>query len=149
MLDDLLAQLSEQAQVDEDFLTYYVLDGKVKVSTRGEFDKLIVTRIYNISFVGRGKPHFVDAPELGLNRRIPFDLAEPPPDPNLPPQAGTSRNPRRNFQELRDELIRLLKEFRPDSWKDRGGKGTISIMGNDLMIRQSCEMHELIGGKWW
>ena len=149
VLEDVLDQLSEQAQAEEDILTFYVFEGQVKVATRGAFEKLIVTRIYNISFIGRGTPHYIDAPELGINRRIPLDLAELPPNFNLPPQAGTSRNPRRNFQELRDQLIGMLKDFRPDTWKERGGRGTISIMGNELMIRQTCEMHELIGGKWW
>ena len=149
VLEDVLDQLSEQAQAEEDILTFYVFEGKVKVATRGAFSKLIVTRIYNISFIGRGTPHYIDAPELGINRLIPFDLAEPPPNLNLPPQAGTSRNPRRNFQELREQLIDMLKDFRPDTWKEHGGRGTISIMGNELMIRQTCEMHELIGGKWW
>ncbi len=76
-------------------------------------------------------------------------LQEPPPYLNLPAQAGRSRNPRRNFEELRDELIRLLKEFQPKSWRDNGGRGTISVMGNALMIRQTCEVHEFIGGRWW
>ncbi len=149
VLEDVLDQLSEQAQAEEDILAFYVFEGKVKVATRGAFSKLIVTRIYNISFIGRGTPHYIDAPELGINRLIPLDLAESPPDPNLPPQAGTSRNPRRNFQELRDQLIGMLKDFQPDTWKEHGGRGTISIMGNELMIRQTAEMHELIGGKWW
>ena len=149
VLEEVLERLSEPAQVEEDILTFFVLDGKVKVSTRSAFDKLIVTRIYNISFLGRGTPHFVDAPELGFHRRTPPDLAERSPNLNLSPQAGTSRNPRRNFEELRDELIHMLKDFRPESWKEHAGRGTISIMGNELMIRQTCEMHELIGGKWW
>ena len=149
VLEDVLDHLSEQAQAEEDILAFYVFEGKVKVATRGAFEKLIVTRIYNISFIGRGTPHYIDAPELGINRLIPFDLVESPPDPNLPPQAGTSRNPRRNFQELRDQLIGMLKDFRPDTWKEHGGRGSISIMGNELMIRQTAEMHELIGGKWW
>ncbi len=149
VLEDVLDQLSEQAQAEEDILAFYVFEGRVKVSTRGAFEKLIVTRIYNISFIGRGTPHYIDAPELGINRLIPFDLVESPPDPNLPPQAGSSRNPRRNFQELRDQLIGMLKDFQPDTWKEHGGRGTISIMGNELMIRQTAEMHELIGGKWW
>ncbi len=149
VLEEVLERLSEPAQVEEDMLTFFVLDGKARVSTRGAFDKLMVTRIYNISFLGRGTPHFVDAPELGFIRRLPLDLAERPPNLNLPPQAGTSRNPRRNFEELRDELILMLKAFRPETWKEHAGRGTISIMGNELMIRQTCEMQELIGGKWW
>ncbi len=149
VLEDVLDQLSEQAQAEEDILAFYVFEGKVKVSTRGAFSKLIVTRIYNISFIGRGTPHYIDAPELGINRLIPYDLAESPPNPNLPPQAGTSRNPRRNFQELREQLIGMLKDFQPASWQENGGRGSISIMGNELMIRQTAEMHELIGGKWW
>jgi len=149
VLEEVLERLSEPAQDEEDILTFYVLDGKVRVSTRGAFDKLIVTRIYNISFLGRGTPHFVDAPELGFYRRVPLDLAERAPNLNLSPQSGTSRNPRRNFEELRDELIHMLKDFRPETWKEHTGKGTISIMGNELMIRQTCAMHELIGGKWW
>ncbi len=149
VLEDVLDHLSEQAQAEEDILAFYVFEGKVKIATRGAFEKLIVTRIYNISFIGRGTPHYIDAPDLGINRGIPFDLAESPPNPNLPPQAGTSRNPRRNFQELREQLINMLKDLQPATWMENGGRGTISIMGNELMIRQTCEMHELIGGKWW
>ncbi len=149
VLADVLDDLSRAASDEDDILAFYVLDGRVKVSTQGEFAKLIVTRIYNISYLARGTPYFFDAPELGMNHRIPFDLAEPPPYLNLPAQAGRSRNPRRNFEELRDELIHLLKEFQPQSWKDNGGRGTISMMGNALMIRQTCEVHEFIGGRWW
>ena len=76
VLGEVLDHLSEQAQAEEDLLTFYVFEGKVKVSTRGVFGKLIVTRIYNISFIARGTPHYIDAPELGINRRIPLDLAE-------------------------------------------------------------------------
>lgn len=149
VLAEVLDDLSRGASDEDDILCFYVLDGRVKVSTHGEFTKLIVTRIYNISHLARGTPYFFDAPLLGLNHRIPFDLAEPPPYLNLPAQAGRSRNPRRNFEELRDELMRLLKEFKPQSWRDNGGRGTISIMGNALMIRQTCEVHEFIGGRWW
>ena len=149
VLADVLEDLSGAASDEDDILSFYVLDGRVKISTRGEFAKLIVTRIYNISHLARGTPYFFDAPTLGLNRRIPSDLAEPPPYLNLPAQAGRSRNPRRNFEELRDELMRLLKEFRPETWKDNGGRGTISVMGNALMIRQTAEVHEFIGGRWW
>lgn len=153
ILEDVLAEvledLSGAASDEDEILSFYVLDGRVKVSTRGEFAKLIVTRIYNISHLARGTPYFFDAPALGLNRRIPSDLAEAPPYLNLPAQAGRSRNPRRNFEELRDELMRLLKEFQPQTWKDNGGRGTISVMGNALMIRQTAEVHEFIGGRWW
>ncbi|MCH8859367.1 MAG: hypothetical protein IID54_07310 [Proteobacteria bacterium] len=101
VLSEVLDDLSRGASDEDDILCFYVLDGRVKVSTHGEFAKLIVTRIYNISHLARGTPYFFDAPELGLNRRIPSDLEEPPPYLNLPAQAGRSRNPRRNFDELR------------------------------------------------
>ncbi len=117
VLEDVLDQLSEQAQVEEDILAFYVFEGKVKVSTRGAFSKLIVTRIYNISFIGRGTPHYIDAPELGINRRIPLDLVELPPNLNLPPQAGTSRNPRRHDPLLRDPVTGTPHEFLPATRK--------------------------------
>lgn len=151
-VEEVLAAVLDEAgeQVDTYQLSHYMLGGKVKVSTEDEFDKLILTRVYDISWLAMGVPHYVDAPEITLDwRKAALRYQFWAQRETLPTLAGTSLNPERNFQELRDQLIDVLLDFRPNSWETQGGQGSITIFGSKLVIHQTPEMQVLIGGKWW
>ena len=51
-------------------------------------------------------------------------------------------------QERQEGLIELLKQIQPQTWDDGGGSGTIATFSNQLIITQTLEMHEVIGGRF-
>ncbi len=57
-----------------------------------------------------------------------------------------------DFEEEREErqegLIELLKQIQPQTWDDGGGPGTITAFSAQLVITQTLEMHEVIGGRF-
>ncbi len=57
-----------------------------------------------------------------------------------------------DFEEEREDrqesLTELLKQIQPQTWDDGGGLGTITAFSNQLVIRQTLEMHEVIGGRF-
>ncbi len=57
-----------------------------------------------------------------------------------------------DFEEEREKrqesLTELLKQIQPDTWDDGGGLGTITAFSNQLVITQTLEMHEVIGGRF-
>jgi hypothetical protein len=149
VLDEVLMHLSEGAASEDEELDYFVLRGRIHVSTRGRFDRKILTRVYDLAQLGTGAPHYRDSPEVGIPQMeygIPGDSAPVTERLRL---AGTSTDVQRNFEGLREQLIHLMTEVRPSTWKENGGRGSISIFGTKLVVRQSPAMHELIGGKWW
>lgn len=63
---------------------------------------------------------------------------------------GSGGNELIDFAGLREEkleqLLELIKKIKPDSWRENGGLGTIAEFHGKLMISQTIEMHETIGG---
>ncbi len=57
-----------------------------------------------------------------------------------------------DFEEEREErqtdLVSLLEAIRPLTWVAGGGLGTITPFGPNLVITQTLEMHEIIGGRF-
>ena len=45
-----------------------------------------------------------------------------------------------------EKLVNLLKQVRPQSWDEGGGSGTITPFSDKLVISQTIELHEIIGG---
>ncbi len=53
-------------------------------------------------------------------------------------------------EENLDKLVELIKNtIEPDSWDDAGGKGTIRIWRQSLVVRNNIEVHEKIGGPFY
>ena len=56
---------------------------------------------------------------------------------------------RKNASEEKQEaLIEMLKSIRPETWDDGGGLGTVTPVADKLVITQTLEMHEIIGGRF-
>ncbi len=57
-----------------------------------------------------------------------------------------------DFQALREEqlekLMGVVLAINPGSWSANGGLGTVSEFRGKLIIAQTIEMHELIGGQF-
>ena len=164
-LDLVLELISGAASSDQDRLTYHVLDGMLKISTRADFDRHVYTRTYYVEDL---------LYPISLNELLPFlqigqsfayvsDL-----DPAVASGAvaqepiidvidtGSFHGPgdpgygRPDFKGMREEelakLVNLLKQVRPGSWQEGGGRGTITPFSDKLVISQTIEMHEIVGG---
>ncbi len=164
-LDLVLELVSAAASSDQDRLTYHVLDGMLKISTRADFDRHVYTRTYYVEDL---------LYPISLNELLPFlrvgqsfayvSELDPAVASGAVAQApiidvidtGSLHGPgdpgygRPDFKGMREEelekLVNLLKQVRPQSWQEVGGRGTITPFSDKLVISQTIEMHEIIGG---
>ena len=164
-LDVVLDLVSGSASLDQDRLTYHVSGGILKISTRADFDRHVYTRTYYVEDL---------LYPISLNELLPFlqigqsfaYVSEL--DPAVASGAAAQRpiidvidtgsfhgpgDPgygRPDFKGMREEelakLVNLLKQVRPQSWQEGGGRGTITPFSDKLVISQTIEMHEIVGG---
>ena len=164
-LDLVLELVSGAASSEQDRLTYHVFDGMLKISTRADFDRHVYTRTYYVEDL---------LYPISLNELLPFlrvgqsfaYVSEL--DPAVASGAvaqepiidvidtGSFHGPgdpgygRPDFKGMREEelqkLVNLLKQVRPQSWQEGGGRGTITPFSDKLIISQTIELHEIIGG---
>ena len=57
--------------------------------------------------------------------------------------AGNGATIEERLKQLAD---RIKKTIEPDSWEDKGGRGTIRLFQRRLVVRNTVEVHEKIGG---
>ncbi len=164
-LDVVLELISDAASTDQDRLTYHVFDGMLKISTRADFDRQVYTRTYYVEDL---------LYPISLNELLPFlqvgqsfayvSELDPVVASGAAAQApiidvidtGSFHGPgdpgygQPDFEGMRTEelekLVNLLKQVRPQSWDEGGGRGTITPFSDKLVISQTIELHEIIGG---
>jgi hypothetical protein len=164
-LDLVLELVSDASSAAEDRLTYHVFDGMLKISTRADFARQVYTRTYYVE-------HLLYP--ISLNELLPFLQMEQSfayvseLDPAVASGAvaqepiidvvdtGSLHGPgdpgygRPDFEGMREEelakLVNLLKQVRPQTWQEGGGRGTITPFSDKLVISQTIELHEIIGG---
>jgi hypothetical protein len=165
LLDMVLEQASFGAGLASDELTYHIVSGILQISTRADFDRMNYTRTYYVEDLLQ--PIMVNTllPFLQIGEQFAY-VAEL--DPVVASGAAAQRpiidvidsgslfgpgEPERghpDFESMREEelekLINLLKQVRPETWRENGGKGTVQPFGERLVITQNIEMHEIIGG---
>lgn len=144
LLDLVLEQVSAGALTRQERLTYHVDGGIVRISTRQEFDRRLVTRSYMVEHLLQAKPMWKDAPVVSVDGQ---NQGGENGGPIFEPGAGGEGV---DFEKSREQklqgLIDLIKtQVRPGTW-DRDGKGRIAPFGDKLVITQTLEAHEMIGG---
>jgi hypothetical protein len=101
-------------------LTFVIRDGVIHVTNTTRAKDLMVTRVYDIGALVMGN-----------------NIAQP----------GVAVDPQlaQNVQAIIDMIVQSLD---PSSWVGRGGTGMIgyNIPTHSLIIRQSAEIHSMIGG---
>ena len=165
VLDLVLEQVSSAASSSQDRLTYHVFDGMLKISTRADFDRQVYTRTYYVEDL---------LYPISLNELLPFlrvgqsfayvSELDPAVASGAAAQApiidvidtGSFHGPgdpgygQPDFKGMREKelakLVNLLKQVRPQSWQEGGGLGTITPFSDKLIISQTIEMHEIVGG---
>ena len=164
-LDLVLDLISDAASTDQDRLTYHAFDGMLKISSRADFDRHVYTRTYYVEDL---------LYPISLNELLPFlqigqsyaYVSELDPvvasgaaaqEPIIDViDTGSFHGPgdpgygQPDFKGMRTEelekLVNLLKQVRPQSWQEGGGRGTITAFSDKLVISQTIEMHEIVGG---
>lgn len=109
-------------------LAWTVHRGDIVITTISRLSQMLETRVYN---VGRLQ-------QLSASRVIiPRQPAAPPPNGFLSPGFNSSSSV------PEDSLISLIEEAIDALWRNRNGEGgTISRLGNQLVIRQTFHAHE-------
>ncbi len=194
LLDLMLEQLSAEADTPGDKLTYHIIGGMIKVSTRADFSSVLYTKSYNAEHLYVGRPFWTDAPEIrvdqsggggggggrggggggqggggggsgggGGGRGGGGSIFGGGGGGGSGGGGGGGRGGGGggggggqggliDFEEEREtrqeSLTELLKQIQPDTWDDGGGLGTITAFSNQLVITQTLEMHEVIGGRF-
>lgn len=173
ILDMVLEQASHLAYQNEGRLFYRIINGVIEISNRAHYAHEIVVRTYPVENLLQSLIHYDDAPTVsvagggqgggGGGRRGGGGGQNPRGGGNRPPGGGGSGNESGggifegggegeliDFEALREEqiekLIEVIKNIRPETWA--GGRGTISEFRGQLVIAQTIEMHELIGGQF-
>lgn len=164
-LDLVLELISDATSSVQERLTYHVLDGMLKISTRADFDRHVYTRTYYVEdllypislnellpFLQIGQS-FAYVSELdpavasGAAAQAPIIDAIDTGSFHGPGDPGYGQPDFKGMREAElEKLVNLLKQVRPQSWQEGGGRGTITPFSDKLIISQTIEMHEIIGG---
>ncbi len=152
VLNETLDQLS-----DVDPLTYIGINNKLKISTKTDFDRRLFVRIYNIDDIFFEIRNFRGSPQINLNQQQQGGgggggaggVAQVQSIFGQSGGGGNQDNDDNEDQdeERGDEIIEWIQTtVLPDSWQDNGGLGTMAVMNKMLTVRNTLEVHEIIGG---
>ncbi len=153
VLDEVLDQLS-----DLDPLRYRAIDNKLKISTLSDFDRQLFVRVYNIQDIMFEVRNFFGSPQIDLNQQQQGGgggggQGGQQQIESIFGQGGGGGNQQDNQQddgqdeeraEQVMEWIRLV--VAPDTWQENGGLGTMDVYNQQLIVRNSLSVHEILGG---
>lgn len=133
-------------------LAYQVEDGLMLLSTAEDLENVMVTRVYEVSDLLVRVPRF-SGPRLDLTRAPQFGASGGGPTPFVAdsggarepgpasPDVGLSSSP------LMERLIDLVvNTVEPQSWSQRGGRGTIGAYQGCIVVHNSLLVHQRLGG---
>ena len=151
LLDMVLEIVSHEAPNKSGRLFYRIRSGVVEISTREHFAEEIVTRTYDVEDLLTALPFHGDGPTVSVAAGAGGSSGSG----GGPGETGGSfegggRAEQIDFEALREEqrdkLIELIEQIRPATWRDNGGEGTVAAFRGKLVISQTIEVHEIIGG---
>lgn len=156
LLNRVLKTVSAEASLPSGRLSYRIADGVIDISTREDFFEEIVARTYLVEDLLQAPLFYVDAPTISVAGRGGRGSRSPGAGPGT---SGSSpggaifeggSEEQIDFQQLRGEhiekLIEVIKTIKPETWREGNGPGTIVEYRGKLIISQTIEMHEIIGG---
>ncbi|MCH8912871.1 MAG: hypothetical protein IIA33_04815 [Planctomycetes bacterium] len=183
LLDLALSTVSASAFNPGGRLSYRIVNGLIRISTRADFADEIVVRTYDIENLLQALIFFDDAPTVSVSggrnggrggRGGGSGGRGPGGGSGRGPGGGSGRGPGGggpgsggglggdgsifegggggliDFQSIREEqlekLMAVILSLNPSSWFVNSGFGTVSEFRGKLIIAQTIEMHELIGG---
>jgi len=151
VLDEVLDQLS-----DLDPLTYMGTGKILKISTKSDFDRKLYTRLYDISDVLLEIQDFTGSPQIDLQQQQQSGGGGGGQGGTANVQSifsssgggGSDDDQEEDDDEERfGEIMDWIKEVvEPDSWTDNGGLGSMAVINDQLAVRATLTVHEILGG---
>ncbi len=165
VLREALAELGgDEAETDP--LKFHLVDGLLTISTRSEFNRHLLTRVYDVTDLIQQAPDFRDGPVLDLDDAgggqggrgadgAPRGRGQGGGEDPTGPGPGGGQGGQELAGPL-ENLINLIKAtIEPDTWEiggnplwsraAGGGRGTIVPYRRMLVVRNTLEVHEQIG----
>lgn len=154
-LRDVTARRALKALLDEtgvgDFLTYYVDEGVIEVTTVEVADRKLITRVYPVEDLVVEVPNFA-GPTFNLQQSNTTSgggggggsgggsLLQG--GENTQGQEETTKGQRA------DGLVKLITEtVRPEVWRENGGTASVRYFNGHLIVTAPRSVHEALGGK--
>ncbi len=164
LLDLALSTVSASAFNPSGRLSYRIVNGLIRISTHADFADEIVVRTYDVENLLQALIFYDDGPTIsvsGAGGRGPGGRGQsggsgpggtggPGGDGGIFEGAGGGDSI--DFQSIRAEqiekLMALILSINPSSWFVNSGLGTVSEFRGKLIVAQTIEMHEMIGGQF-
>jgi hypothetical protein len=149
-LRDVTARRALKALLDEtgvgDFLTYYVDEGVIEVTTKEIADNKLLTRVYPVEDLVVEVPNFA-GPTFNLQQSNTTSGGGGggggggsgifSGDSNTAPLDATSK------QQRADSLVKLITEtVRPEVWRENGGTASVRYYNGHLIVTAPRSVHE-------
>ena len=167
LLDLALSTVSDSASMPGGRLSYRIVNGLIKISTQAAFADEIVVRTYDIEYLLQALIFYDDGPTVSVSGAANGGRGGR--GGGGRGSGGSSRGPSGggqggdggifegggggaliDFQGIREEqiekLLAVILSINPSSWFGNSGFGTVSEFRGKLIIAQTIEMHEIIGG---
>lgn len=155
VFNEVLDQLS-----DLDPLTYIGVDNTLRISTQTDFDRKLYSRVYDIQDIFVEIKNFRGAPKIDLEQQQQQGGGGGGGGGQAQVQSifgqgggGGGNNEdddEEEDDEREDELLEKLQlVLAPDSWREAGGDGTMIIINRQLIVLNTLEVHEKLGGSFY
>ncbi|MEE9294857.1 MAG: hypothetical protein V3W34_07860 [Phycisphaerae bacterium] len=154
VLDEVLDQLT-----DLDPVTYIGIKNRLKISTKSDINRKLYTRIYNIDDIFFEVQNFRGSPQIDLNQQQQGagggggGQGGQAQVQSIFGQSGggggtdDDQDNEEEDDERADEIMEWLRTVvEPDSWDENGGLGTMAVFNKQLTVRNTLEVHEILGG---
>jgi hypothetical protein len=144
----ILTEVFEQISEVEPVL-FRGIGNTIKISTRFDFNRKLYVRVYDISDILLRTPDFDNGPNVDLTRsQSGGGGGGGAGDESIwSDDDDDDDDDERDLDQRIQTLIELIENtVEPETWLSHGGRGTIVSYNKMLVIRNSIEVHEKIGG---
>jgi len=134
---------------------YRGMGNTLQISTRSDFNSKLYTKTYDIGDLMFRVPNFTDGPQIQLTQQGGGSggggqggIGTTTGQIFTGDQEEEDNEDRDELDQQRiDEMVEMIKQtIEPDSWQDLGGKGTIVGFRRTIVVRNTLEVHEKLGG---
>ena len=154
-LRDVTARRALKALLDEtgmgEFLTYYVDEGVIEVTTKEIADQKLITRVYPVEDLVVEVPNFA-GPTFNLQQSSTVSGGGGGGGGGgnsiISGDTGNTAQDQTSKAQRADGLVRLITEtVRPEVWRENGGTASVRYFNGHLIVTAPRSIHEQLGGK--
>ena len=126
-------------------LGYRAEEDLLVISSRDKLAQDMVIKVYDVADLLLNAPRFSGAPQINLTSTTGNGQSSAFDDGG---SESTDESEGSDVQQTKiDQLMEIITEtVEPDSWISLGGQGTIAAFDDMLIIRNTYQVHQLLGG---